>query len=63
VDEIIICTRCKGFGFVEFDVGSHKSEYETEVCGACKGSGRLEQTTDVTVAPFVPDENKSERLF
>ncbi len=61
MDEIEICERCKGFGLVEFDVGTHNSEYETEECGACKGSGRITVDTTIKRKPFVP--GKSQRLY
>ena len=62
MDNIIICPRCKGFGQVEFDVGTHKSEYKQEECGQCQGSGRLVQTTTITEVPFVPGK-QCKRIF
>lgn len=59
---IIICPRCKGCGQVKFDVGTHKSEYEQEECGLCKGSGRLEQKVTIAEVPFVPGK-KCEKIF
>ena len=63
MDEIIICTNCKGHGFVEHDVGSHNSEYETTKCKKCKGSGRLEETVTVKSEPFIAGPDKAERKF
>jgi len=63
MDKIIICYDCDGTGQVCYDVGSHKSKYEYEKCKTCSGSGRLEQTTDVTHEPFVPGGVKSKRIF
>ena len=63
MDEIVICPKCKGFGFVEHDIGTHKSEYITEVCKKCKGSGRLEKTVTTEYKPFVPGRAKAEREF
>ncbi len=59
---IQICTRCEGYGNVEFNVGSHNSKYETEECGLCYGSGRLEVETQITERPFCPGENKACRI-
>lgn len=47
-----ICDRCKGFGLVDIDVGSHNSEWEQITCGECNGSGRLEVTKSTKIRPF-----------
>ena len=61
--KIIICTQCGGCGNVEFDVGTHKSEYEQEVCGKCEGSGRMEQKLGAVIEiPFIPGK-QCKRLY
>jgi len=60
---IVICDDCDGTGYQQFDVGSHKTEYETVICKKCGGSGRLVQETQVTEEPFVPGPNISKRIF
>lgn len=60
---IVICDKCKGYGYVEFDIGTHKSEYKTKVCSKCKDSGRLAQTTITTEVSFMPNPDKSNRIF
>ena len=57
--EIVICKNCKGTGFVYFDVGTHKSEYEYQTCTVCMGSGRMELKVIEKRIPFVPDINKA----
>jgi len=61
--EIIVCTECRGFGLVEYDIGTHKSKYKITVCEKCNGSGRLEKITNVTYKPFIPIDNKALRRF
>ncbi len=55
---IEICPRCKGYGFITIDVGSHKSEYETETCSQCLGSGRIEMESIYREAPFKSGESE-----
>ena len=60
---LIICDKCKGTGFLEWDVGTHKSELKYGECNKCKGSGRLEKIVSIKTGPF--DKNKKEytRIF
>ena len=60
---IIICDYCEGTGYIQFDVGTHKSEYVTKICETCNGSGRLNKKVSVTFDPFIPDKNISTRKF
>lgn len=55
---IEICDRCKGFGILDIDVGSHNSEREQETCNKCGGSGRLEITTSTKTRPFAADTSR-----
>ena len=59
---VIICQRCKGCGQVEFDAGTHKSEYVQEKCIKCNGSGRMVRKTVTVDTPFVPGK-EIERIF
>ena len=43
--EIVICDECKGYGTTERRVWHN--EYETETCGSCNGSGRLEKVVEI----------------
>lgn len=61
--KIIICEKCKGIGRLCHDVGTHKTEYEYEVCSVCNGSGRMEEAVSVSLKPFEPGPNKSTRIF
>lgn len=49
-NKVILCDRCKGFGFFEKDelTDYHKREYSTyrTTCKKCDGDGRLIQTTE-----------------
>ena len=57
---IVICDRCLGVGTVEFDVGTHKSQYEQEQCEKCGGSGRIIKTS--TSEPFTVEKIRATRL-
>lgn len=59
---IVICDRCKGAGQVEQNHGSHNSDWRTEICTTCEGSGRLVMEVSTNYEPFKPGED-SERLF
>ncbi len=51
MSNIKVCGDCAG-------TGTHKSEYWTEVCKRCDGSGRVVVTVSLTEKPFVPGESK-----
>lgn len=62
MSEIIICKDCDGTGLRQFDMGTHKSEYETVTCERCGGSGRVVKTVVTTEKPFVPGPDESKRI-
>ena len=62
-DSLKLCLDCDGTGKRKFDVGTHKSEYETKKCKWCGGSDRVVMSTVTTEKPFVPGLNKSKRIY
>ena len=59
---IMLCDNCCGHGLIEYDIGTHKSEYKTTVCQSCKGSGRLIETKTTVHEPF-KSGHSAERKF
>ncbi len=55
---VILCDSCDGKGHTYHTelTNYHKGEYEDwlETCYKCSGSGRLVQTTMVTIEPYIP---------
>ena len=49
-NRVILCDRCKGFGFIESEemTDYHKREYTTSRsrCGRCEGDGRLIESVE-----------------
>jgi DnaJ-class molecular chaperone len=56
--KIIICKRCDGTGKVEYKEleDYHHGTYNIieSKCDLCQGSGRLKETTTVTIEPYKP---------
>ena len=59
---IVICGRCKGTGQLQYNHGSHNSDWRTETCNICECSGRLVQKLFLDSKPFKPGKD-SVRIF
>ncbi|WP_206459352.1 hypothetical protein [Anaerovorax sp. IOR16] len=55
--KVILCDKCKGWGFVEISNRgcAYETEVKEEICNKCKGTGRLIIETTINEMPYRSD--------
>jgi len=56
--EVKLCKTCNGDGTNTYDIGTHYSDYKTETCSHCGGTGRILKGSYSYEVPFNFDKSK-----
>lgn len=67
---IKICERCDGEGTTRHDVGYHSTEWVTETCKKCNGTGRVKEfhyylsfSSDIDMQKFYPVDKRIHEII